>query len=122
MPYMGGIISSPTLTTNAVASKARLGVHGHRLDQLLLQPRPRSSKISTPSQHDLSRGPVNVESILLICTGAALGKRYIGVYPVAAAAVVGSWPGGVTPPSSAAAVELWLRGVNPPNSRFSVFL
>ena len=33
------------------------------------------------------------------CTGAALGKRYIEVYPVAAAAVGRSWLGGVNPPS-----------------------
>ena len=32
------------------------------------------------------------------CTGAALGTRYIEVYPVVAAAVVGSWLGGVNPP------------------------
>ena len=55
------------------------------------------------------------------CTGAALGKRYIEVYPVAAAAVVRSWLGVVTPPP-AAAVEDWLGGLNPPRRRRWRFL
>ena len=38
---------------------------------------------------------------VLVCMGAALGKRYIEVYPVAAAAVG----------------RFWLRGVNPPQRR-----
>ena len=50
------------------------------------------SSWQAPACADRSGGPPKP------CTGAALGKRYIEVYPVAAAAVGRSWLGGVNPP------------------------
>ena len=59
----------------------------------------------------------------LPCTGAALGKRYIEVYPVAAA-VGRSWLGGVNPPSGGGRFGKGLppaAAVDQPKSRFLLF-
>ena len=55
--------------------------------------------------------------------GAALGKRYIEVYPVAAAAVVGSWLGGVNPPSGGGGTlgEGGFPPPPPPTTKIAIF-